>query len=179
MERRLAVLFLGALALAGCATTPTPTASAPTTLPTVTAAPTSSPLAVDGGCGDTQVFAGPGPDASLGLADNPWAEASPASAGIIAYFWHRPPAIVLASGPEDSGDKVLWVVHGATGEPLTIVARQLDADNPVLRFSFPPAVGLADNYPSGIAVPTPGCWRFELTAGSTRATLDILVAPET
>jgi hypothetical protein len=132
---------------------------------------------VAGGCGSTQVFAGPGPDASLGLADNPWAAATPGSAGIVAYFWFPPPAVLYAAGPDGSGTKVLWVTRGATDGPLAVAAHPLGADAPVVHFSIPPATSPAGNYPSEIAVPTPGCWRFELSVGSARGTLDILVAP--
>jgi hypothetical protein len=132
---------------------------------------------VAGGCGDTQVFAGPGPDAHLGLWDNPWAAVSPGSAGVVAYFWSPPPAIFYAERADGSGTKVLWVVRGAADGPLTVSAHPLDGAAPLLRFSLPPALSPAGNYPSLIAVPTPGCWRFEVSAGSARGALDIMVAP--
>ena len=84
------------------------------------------------------MFAGPGPDASLGLADNPWAAAAPGSAGIVAYFWHAPPSVLRASGPADGGDKVLWVVHGAPGVPLSVVAHTRSAGPPVVRLTVQP-----------------------------------------
>ena len=123
------------------------------------------------------MFAGPGPDASLGLADNPWAAAAPGSAGIVAYFWHAPPSVLRASGPGDSGDKVLWVVHGAPGVPLTVVAHTRFAGPPVVRLTVPAALSPGGNYPSLIALPSPGCWNFDLSVGGASATLDILVAP--
>lgn len=165
MKVRIAGLAIVAVTLIGCASPPTPTAS-PT--PTPTAAPTVLPTAGAGGCGGTQVFAGPGPDAALGLADNPWAAATPASAGIVAYFWFPPPAVLFAAGPDGSGTKVLWIAHAGAG-PFEAAAHPLDATAPVVRFDFPG--------PSTVAVPTPGCWRFELTVGTRHATLDVLVAP--
>lgn len=178
MRSLLAGLSIVALALAGCAAPPPSATPAATAAPTPTALPTGTPVAVAGGCGDTQVFAGPGPDASLGLGGNPWAAATPASSGIVAYFWYSPPAILHAKSPDGSGEKVLWVVHGPADGPLAVLAHPLDADTPVIRFSFPPAQSPAGNYPSGIAVPTPGCWQLELTVGATHATLDVQVAPK-
>ena len=178
MRSRLSGLAIVAAALIGCAAPTPPTAApTPTGAATRTAAPTGSPTAVEGGCGGTQVSAGSGPDARLGVADNPWASASPASAGIVAYFWFPPPAVLFAAGPDGSGSKVLWVTHAAADGPLVVVAHPLETAAPVLRFTFPPALSPADNYPSDVAVPTPGCWRFELTVGGAQGTLDILVVP--
>ena len=178
MRSRLAGLTIVAATLIGCAGPTLPTAArTPTAGATGTAAPTGPATAVEGGCGGTQVFAGPGPDPGLGLAENPWASASPGSAGIVAYFWFPPPSVLFAAGPDGSGTKVLWVTHGAADGPLVIVAHPLDTAAPLLRFSFPPALSPAGNYPSDVAVPTPGCWRFELTVGGAQGTLDILVVP--
>jgi hypothetical protein len=135
----------------------------------------SLPL-VAGGCGSTQVFAGPGPDAALGLADNPWAPATPADAGIVAYFWYPPPDLLFAHGPNDR-TKVLWVSHGEQAAHLTIAAHPLNASSPVIRFDFPPAFSPGGNYPSGIDLPSPGCWRLEIALGTAHATMDLMVAP--
>ncbi|MGH2406448.1 MAG: hypothetical protein ACRDF7_00020 [Candidatus Limnocylindrales bacterium] len=143
---------------------------------TATAQAGTPPSPVAGGCGSTQVFAGPGPDAALGLAANSWAPATPADAGIVAYFWSPPPDLVFAHGPND-GTKVLWISHGQQAERLTIVAHPLDASSPVVRFDFPAALSPSGNYPSGIDLPSPGCWRLELTLGTARATMDLIVAP--
>jgi len=178
MRSLLSGVAIVAVTLIGCAgPTPHIAAPAPTVAATATAAPTGSPTAVEGGCGSTQVFAGPGPDAALGLADNFWAWASPDSAGIVAYFWFPPPAVIFAAGPDGRGTKILWVTHGGAVGPLVVVAHPLDTAGPEVRFSVPPALSPAGNYPSEVAVPTPGCWHFELTVGSARGSLDILVAP--
>lgn len=135
-----------------------------------------SPSPVLGGCGNTQVFAGPGPDAALGLGDNPWASASPVDAGIVAYFWSSPPDLIFAHGPAD-GTKVLWISHGEHVAHLTIEAHPFNATSPLVRFDFAPALSPSGNYPSGIDLPSVGCWSLELTLGSTHATLDVAVAP--
>jgi hypothetical protein len=70
--------------------------------------PTPSPFRpVQGGCGATQLFSGPGPAAAIGLANNPWTPATPASSGIVAYFWHLPPAMlrVHRAGDDSSGGR--------------------------------------------------------------------------
>ncbi|MGH2407324.1 MAG: hypothetical protein ACRDF7_04480 [Candidatus Limnocylindrales bacterium] len=122
------------------------------------------------------MFAGPGPDAAQGLADNPWAPATPADAGIVAYFWQPPPALVFAD-ESTVGTKVLWISHDAQSARMSIAAHPLDASSPVVEFEFPAASSPAGNYPSRIALPAPGCWRLELTIGTTRATMDLMIAP--
>jgi hypothetical protein len=178
MRSTLAGLTVLAMALAGCAG-PLPPSATPTATVAVTptAAPTGTPSAAAGGCGDSQVFAGPGPDAALGLADNPWAAASPGSAEVIAYFWLRPPALLRVEDALGNGTKVLWIIHGGPPGPFAISAHPLDAAAPVVQVIARQAGSPAGGYPSDVAVPTPGCWRFEITSGSDRATLDILVAP--
>lgn len=156
-----------------------PSADAPPSLaaPTPgTAAPTGTPTAVAGGCGGTQVFAGPGPDANLGLWDNPWAAAIPASAGIVAYFWYPPPGVLFATDSSGDSPKVLWVSHAQAGE-LSVSAHPLGASTPVVRFTFGAATSPTGNYPSLVALPSPGCWHFDLSIGTARAAMDLLVAP--
>jgi hypothetical protein len=193
--RALATLVLVML-LGGCqstavpppvsasATAPIPSAvaSAPpsvragpsSTIPSASVEPSRAPAPVAGGCGATQVYAGPGPDANLGLADNPWAPASPADAGIVAYFWHPPPDIVVADGAT-GGSKVLWVSHGDQTGQLKVSAHPLAASSPVVLFDLPAASSPSGNYPSGIELPNPGCWALDLTLGSAHATIDLMV----
>jgi hypothetical protein len=195
-RRRLARVLL-VLLLGGCQSTVVPSlasasATAPTrsavastppslgigassATPTASVEPSAAPSPVAGGCGTTQVYAGPGPDANLGLADNPWASASPADAGIVAYFWHSPPDIVVADGA-GGGSKVLWVSHADQTGHLKISAHPLAASSPVVLFDLPTASSPSGNYPSGIDLPSPGCWTLDLTLGSAHATIDLMVA---
>jgi hypothetical protein len=172
-QRSAVSLILGVL-IGACSNpdTPSPSATVASTAPSV--APSASPSPVAGGCGKTPVFAGPGPDANLGLADNPWAWATPANAGIVAYFWYPPPHVLFAHGP-NGRTKVLWVNHGALGGHLIIAAHPLDASAPVVHFEFP---GGGGGTPSSIDLPNPGCWTLDLAIGDTRATMDVLVAPD-
>lgn len=170
------------LLVAACASLPPPS---PTSSPTSAASSSTlqslqagaSPSPVRGGCGSTQVFAGPGPDANLGLGDNPWASATPADAGIVAYFWYPPPNIVFASRSSEDAPKVLWISHGEQSGHLVIKAHPLGATSPVATFDVPPASSPAGNYPSGIELPSAGCWHLDLTIGSAHAAIDLLVAP--
>ena len=184
MRSHLAFLAVASV-VAACAspTTPSPTAGVEVSSvpgPAASPGPSGSPIAVEGGCGATQVFAGPGPDARLGLADNPWAWATPADSGIVAYFWYPPPGVISAlldpNDPNSGNTKILWIAHGAATGQFIIAARRSDSSSPVVRFTFPPAMSPADNYPSSIGLPSPGCWHLDLTLGTVRAAMDLTVA---
>lgn len=181
IRRAIAAAAILGLLAGACQGTGVPSSQSTTSSPilTVSSAPPEaavSDMPVAGGCGSTQVFAGPGPDAAMGLADNPWATATPASAEIVAYFWLPPPDLVYAHEPH-GGTKVLWVSHGEQAERMNIVARPHDALAPVIRFDFPPTISPGGNYPSIIDLPTPGCWHLEITLGPAQGTMDLLVAP--
>jgi hypothetical protein len=179
--RSIAIAAIVSLLVGACQSTVVPSTAtvipSPSSAASASAQASTPPTPVAGGCGSTQVFAGPGLDAALDLADNPWAPAAPADAGIVAYFWYPPPDLVFAAGPNDFESKILWISRGEQAGRLTIEAHPLDASSPVVRFDFPAASSPSGNYPSGIDLPSPGCWRFELTLGTARATMDVMVAP--
>jgi hypothetical protein len=137
--------------------------------------PSPSAALVAGGCGATQAFAGPGPAAAMGLADNPWATATPPQAGITAYFWGHPPDLIVARSPGTSNtgaaNKVLWINDGPGYGHLLIAAHPFGKSTPIVQFDIPSA---SAGFPSIIDLPTPGCWQLELTLAGTRATLEIL-----
>jgi hypothetical protein len=185
MNRAVALLPLLGLLLVACQPSPTAAPSAPpmTQSPPgpsppadTPGTPLASPTPVAGGCGDTKVFADSGPDAELGLAGNAWAAATPASAGVVAYFFHAPPNLIEIAGPNQP-TKVLWIYHG---EPqpgnVTIDVHPLGASAPDIVSTIGYAVANGGNYPSSIDVPSPGCWRVDLSLGATHATLDLQVA---
>lgn len=156
-----------AVASAVPASAPAPTSAATP----VAAAPIPTGVAIDGGCGNTPLYAGPGPDAGQGLSANPWSVATPASAGMVAYFWGQAPYLAAGSErPDGESNKVLWV-----GGLTSIVAHRLDDPKVTARFEFPNGAG-----PSTIDLPSPGCWRLELQwSGRMRASIDLPVAPAT
>lgn len=181
MPLRPAALLAMVVLLAGCSTVAPVTPRPPSSSPPVTTNPPGSPVAtgypVGGGCGATQFFSGQGPDSALGLAGNPWARAEPEIAGFVAYAWTTPPDLVVASGPQDPGTKILWVNTIAPRGRLAIAAHPSGAATPTITFDIPPASAPDGNYPSLIDLPTPGCWRLELTLGAAHGTIDLLVAP--
>lgn len=169
-----------AAVVAGCAPQGVPIASAAPILSSPTASVETFPpgprTAIAGGCGGTQVFTGPGPDAAgpdgiPGLDGLPWATASPAAVGITAYFF-RPPPDLLIVGPSPTGpdNKVLWVSQGNLSGDLLIEARPNGSSTSTVHFRFPAA---GRDYPSLIELPTAGCWQLDL--GSTGATIDLVV----
>jgi hypothetical protein len=186
LPRRATALAATLLLLAGCSAAPhasslaAPTLS-PSAAPSATTASPSTPAAtgrpVGGGCGTTQFFSGNGPDSALGLDGNPWARAQPATAGFVAYTWTTPPDLVVASGPDDPGTKILWINTVAPRGRLAIRAHPSAGASPVITLDVEPASAPDGNYPSMIDLPTPGCWRLELTLGAAHATIDLLVAP--
>jgi hypothetical protein len=175
------ILTLGLL-VAACSNTITPsrTGTVGSDSPSADQSPSSAAVSaspVAGGCASTQMFAGPGPDAALGLESNAWARATPPDAGIVAYFWYPPPGVVFVSHSADDAPKVLWVSHDARLDPLTISGHPASSVAPSVEFKIPEALAPAGHYPSGIELPEPGCWHFKLAIGDTRAEMDLLVAP--
>lgn len=167
------VVVLLAAACSPVASPSPPIPSEPTPLPTVASI---SPLPVSGGCAGTQVYDGPGPDASIGLESNPWALATPASSGIVAYFWHPSPGLIVANEP-NGGTKILWVDHDVQASTLVIDGHPAASATPAIHVLAPAASSPADNYPSSVDVPVPGCWHFDLTLGTAHATIAIEVTP--
>jgi hypothetical protein len=169
------VLVLAAIA-AGCTSiTPTRTASSSARSATPTSpSPSAQPSPIAGGCEVTQVYAGPGPDAARGLSGNPWAEASPADSGVIAYFFRPPPdLLVVHPASEEAKNKILWIVHGSATGDLTVRAHPDGAASPVVKFTVPGGGG----YPSLINLPSLGCWHLDVSVGSVAAGLDLVVSP--
>lgn len=176
-ERVLAALAVGCLLVGACGSTHLPTTTNGTSSASP-AQPSRSPEVataqpIQGGCGGTQVFAGPAPNADQSLAANPWAAASPPESGIIAYFWGDAP--YLAAGnvrPGGAANKILWASNTGPAGDLVVTAHPLGASSPIVRFRFP---GVR-SWPSLVDLPTAGCWHLDLAAGSSRATIDLLVA---
>jgi len=90
-------------------------------------------------------------------------------AGIVAYFWYPPPGVVFASRASEDAPKVLWISHEEQSGHLIIKAHPLGAASPVAQFDLPAALSPAGNYPSGIELPSAGCWHLDLTIGSAQA----------
>ena len=134
VERRsgttLAVLFVAAMtvATAACASVAPSASLTPVSIaiPPSSSAAAPSPVPTAGGCGETVVYAPPGPDsAGRGLDAQPWAPASPRSAGVLAYLWGQPPVFLHVDPPVGTSNKVLWDTRGDIGDHLEIVAHRI------------------------------------------------------
>lgn len=184
VERRsgttLAVLFVAAMtvATAACASVAPSASLTPVSIaiPPSSSAAAPSPVPTAGGCGETVVYAPPGPDsAGRGLDAQPWAPASPRSAGVLAYLWGQPPVFLHVDPPVGTSNKVLWDTRGDIGDHLEIVAHLNSQPSPTLPVTFDvPATGYS--FPSLIDLPKPGCWHLDLRTGSVSASIDLLVA---
>jgi hypothetical protein len=124
------------------------------------------------GCGATQVYRRgllPGwanVNAPKGL---PYVVATPGLA--VGYLFSFP----LRATAE--GNKVLWYVGTPRdGLALDAAGHPLGATEPLATFSKAADSGPGEIYPSGVTVPTPGCWHFTLTwhGGDQRADVDLL-----
>ncbi len=72
--------------------------------------------------------------------------------------------------PDGGNTKVLWVVDNPRANvlgPLTIMGRNVTGRG-VMRQIVPRASSSTD-FPSILTIPTPGCWRLELTSKSQAA----------
>ncbi|HEY1509387.1 MAG TPA: hypothetical protein VGF93_10320 [Solirubrobacteraceae bacterium] len=102
----------------------------------------------------------------------PYALASGDTAG--AFFFADP---IHAGHPENPSNKVLWIVGSRRdGQPLRIVARRTGSSQAV-RMQFPADSSPGEIYPSGVDLPTAGCWKLSLAWGAHRASIDVEVAP--
>jgi hypothetical protein len=184
MYRRFAVLsglaFCGVLA--GCASSPS--VSKPASSPAAQHSASVS-ASVPGwrntgaGCGGTAVGTGPGLPS--------WAEVG---GGGIPGAVGRPPEVIgvmfatelVAKGerPDGSTNKILWL----TGAPISssqlmLRAQPADAATPVVNLRVARVAGY-QQFPSIIDLPTPGCWRINISwgVGSTEnSTFGLTVLP--
>lgn len=182
----MATLCLGAACNSLPTASPILASSAPSSEPLIsTSQPASNapigsadvPVAIAGGCGKTTLYGPPGPSVALvhGLDTNEWAVADPASAGLVAYFWGKQPHLIISSRATGT-NKILWVSDRVVSGVLTVRARPIGGADQSITAKFPSADSPLGNYPSGIDLPTPGCWNLDLTLGDTHASIDVLVA---
>lgn len=129
---------------------------------------------VEGGCGRTLLYkSGELPGWALVNAPTflPYAVAAPGTA--VGYLFSYP----LVAGP--AGNKILWYVGiPRDGHPLVGQGHPVGASSPVATFSKPPDSGPGEIFPSGVAVPAPGCWHFTLNWGGGQRQAEIDLAFE-
>jgi hypothetical protein len=92
--------------------------------------------------------------------------------GDVAGFLFADP---LRSGhPNNPTNKILWVVkQPRNGQPLYVTGHPLDAASPLTHDTFAADAYPGEIYPSGIDVPTAGCWQMTLTWNGHTDTVDL------
>jgi len=161
-------------AAAKAAAAPATAALAATPAPIAAVSPTQPPGArlVWSGCGNAAVYNGAVPAwASLNApAGLNYVIATPDLA--MGYLFSYP----LLAGPD--GNKILWYVRAPRGgRPLLAEGHPLGSSQPAASFSQPANSSPGEIYPSGVTVPTPGCWRFRLAWNGYAADVDLLFSP--
>jgi hypothetical protein len=126
----------------------------------------AGPEVIAGGCGATKLYRGKVPAWTAPAFSNsspgppPWPYALSGRGNVVAIVFGYP---LRAGAPTDPANKVLWIMRlPRRGSPLTIEARPLHANAPVIRHAWPPDSSPGEIYPSYVNVPTAGCWRLTL-----------------
>jgi hypothetical protein len=133
---------------------------------------------VPGGCGSTPLLAGgiPGWLDEAGAHNNPsgvtYAVASPTRAA--GFLFGYP---LTAGNRQNPSNKILWVVGWPrNGSPLDIKGHPLNALAPSIHLTFPANSSPGEIYPSGVDVPKPGCWHFDLAWDVHKTSIDLKYA---
>ncbi|GII80849.1 hypothetical protein Sru01_58310 [Sphaerisporangium rufum] len=176
---RRTTALLACLAAAAC-TAPAATTTAGRTAPAspvpaaatpaaTAATPATSGRAIKGGCGTGTIRTGAAPSwATEGAPpDTPYVVGT--AGEVLGYLFVRP---LRAGKPTSPSNKILWYVRQA-GEEMRLTIHPRGADRPVVRATFPAAIGPGEIYPSTVDVPGPGCWTVEFAWGSRRDSVDL------
>jgi hypothetical protein len=122
-----------------------------------------------------------------GLEGVPWMKAEPPSSGIVAYLFFADqgssnknqtyrPLHTGGSYPNGNSTKILWVIDSPhAANTIEIVGKKLSDDHETFRQIFQMALSPAGNYPSGVNIPTPGCWQLQLKSGAITGTVTFWV----
>jgi hypothetical protein len=121
---------------------------------------------VAGGCGASRLYRGGLPAwtaPAFALSSNappPWPFAIAQHGTAVAILFGYP---LRAGNPTNRSNKVLWIMRlPRHGSPLTIRARPLDAERPLISVMRPADSSPGEIYPSEVDVPTAGCWHLTL-----------------
>jgi hypothetical protein len=100
----------------------------------------------------------------------PYAVASPVRAAGFVFGYP------LTAGPrQNPSNKILWVVGlPRNGSSLEITGHPLHALTPSVHMAFPANSSPGEIYPSGVDVPKPGCWHFDLAWDGNRTAIDLI-----
>ncbi len=134
-------------------------------------APTADAGTLSAGCGETTVFKGGMSQSLIDATGNnapgtPYAIAHPPTAA--AFLFGYP----LTSGPS-AQNKILWVIGTRRTGDLVIDGHPLGAQTPAVHSTHAPNSMPGEIYPSGIDVPSPGCWQFTLRWADQAAEIEL------
>ena len=143
-------------------------------------------------CAATTVHYGPNEGAQAGLAQLPWIAASPSSTGVVGHLFYYDRSNVwkmerllrlrMYSGGQSPDGRVNMKIlrelldRGASPPILDLQAKRLDGSGSFSQ-ELPSTSSDAQQFPSIIDVPEPGCWRLTLKAGTTAGHVTIVVVP--
>jgi hypothetical protein len=124
------------------------------------------PMVVAGGCGATKLYRGRVPAWTAAAFSNsspgppPWPYALSGRGTVVAIVFGYP---LRAGDPSDPANKILWIMRlPRRGSPLTVEARPLHANAPLITHSWPADSSPGEIYPSYVNVSMAGCWRLTL-----------------
>jgi hypothetical protein len=123
-------------------------------------------------CDITPVQSGPTPENIPGMADNiSWLEAEPTNGtdiDMIVWLWtgNRPLPLNGQYAIDGTSTKWLWAFSEAMRDISVTVTSETGAEGEV---QFDGAIigsstGPINGWPSGVLLPEPGCWTFDITA---------------
>jgi hypothetical protein len=178
MRLRIAFLF-SALIAAGC--TGTPDAAAPAS-PAAAGSPAAAAPAASraqeqapGGCGATPVRSGalPAWTESAHPPQIPWVMSQ--EGNLVGVIFAQP---LMAPGAQTGPqNKILWIVREPRNDSdLVLTMRPVGGGDPIT-VTEPAGSGPGEIYPSGVDVPTPGCWQVAAEWDGHRATLGLSYQP--
>jgi hypothetical protein len=138
-------------------------------------------------CEATPVHYQPYKGVQSGLARLPWIAASPRSTGLVGHLfyydglnaWRQkqlPRVRIYSGGQSPDGRvsmKILWELRRDSALILRVRGKRLDGHGSFSQ-QLPPAGSAQFQFPSIIVVPTPGCWRLTLQAGTTTGRVTVL-----
>jgi hypothetical protein len=132
----------------------------------------------------------PQPGVEPGLAQLPWVAASPTTTGIVGHLFYydnqnvwkqrRLPRVRIYSGGQSPDGrltmKILWQTRRSGGVLLHLGGDRLDGAGSFSQ-QLSPTTSNAKQFPSIVNVPTAGCWRLTLVAGTTTGHLTVIAVP--